>query len=102
MTLGPYFLYENVFIRTLIYSEMNTFGLPKLSKISFACNILSLSLCKNGLFKGYPKNSPQWTFLCRKPSIKKHIWKNLGGGFSPVSPPWIRLWHSMDLVRVEM
>jgi len=28
-----------VFIRTFIYSEINTFGLPKLSKISFAFNI---------------------------------------------------------------
>jgi len=28
-----------VFIRTFSYSEINTFGLPKLSKISFAFNI---------------------------------------------------------------
>jgi len=48
-------LYKNVFIRTFIYSEINTFGLPKLSKISFAFKILPLSLCKNGLFQGYPK-----------------------------------------------
>jgi len=25
------------------------------------------------------KKTPQWMFLCREPSIKKHIWKNLGG-----------------------
>ena len=81
-----YFLYKNVFIRTFIYSEINTFGLPKLSKISFAFNILSLSLRKNGLL-GYPKKSLQWTFLCRNPSIKKCIWKNLGGCFSPLSSP---------------
>jgi len=28
-----------VFIRSLIYSTINTFGLPKFSKISFAFNI---------------------------------------------------------------
>jgi len=43
--IGTIFLYQNVFIRTFIYSEINTFGLPKLSKIRFAFNILSLSLC---------------------------------------------------------
>jgi len=42
MTLGPYFLYKNVFIRTFIYSEINTIGLPKLSKISFAFYIFVL------------------------------------------------------------
>jgi len=31
-----------VFIRTFIYSEINTFGLPKLSNISFAFNIFVL------------------------------------------------------------
>jgi len=31
-----------VFIRTFTYSEINTFGLPKLSKISFAFNIFVL------------------------------------------------------------
>jgi len=90
MALGPYFLHKNVFIRTFIYREINTYGLPKLSKISFAFNILSLSLCKNGLFKGYPKKSPQWTFLCRKPSIKKCIGKNLGvlqPPYPPLDPP---------------
>jgi len=28
-----------LFVRSFIYSEMNTFGLPKFSKISFAFNI---------------------------------------------------------------
>jgi len=37
--------------------------------------------------KGYPKNSPQWTFLCREPSIKKRIWKNkFRGEFTPLIP----------------
>jgi len=37
--LGPYFLYKNLFIRNFIYSEICTFGLPKLGKISLAFNI---------------------------------------------------------------
>jgi len=31
-----------VFIRTFIYCEIDTFGLPKLSKLSFAFNIFIL------------------------------------------------------------
>jgi len=36
VTMGPYFLYENLLIRSFIFSQIITFGLPKLSKISFA------------------------------------------------------------------
>jgi len=36
ITSGPHSLYKNVFIGTFIYSEINTFGRPKLIKISFA------------------------------------------------------------------
>jgi len=39
----------------------------------------SLSLCKKWLIQWLYKKLPQWTFLCREPSIKKRIWKNLGG-----------------------
>ena len=39
VTLGPYFLYKNLLIRSFIFSEINTFGLPKFSKISFAFNV---------------------------------------------------------------
>jgi len=39
VTLGPYFLYENLLITSFIFSEINTFALPKFSKIGFAFNI---------------------------------------------------------------
>ena len=39
VTLGPYFLYKNLLIRSFVFSEINTFGVPKISKISFAFNI---------------------------------------------------------------
>jgi len=32
VTLGPYFLYKNLLIRSFIFSEINTFGLPKFTK----------------------------------------------------------------------
>jgi len=38
--IGSIFLYKILFIRSFIYSEINTFGLPKCSKISFAFNIV--------------------------------------------------------------
>ena len=38
-TMGPYFLYKNFLIRTFIFNQINTFGLPELSKMSFAFNI---------------------------------------------------------------
>jgi len=39
VTLGPYFLYKNLLIRSFVFSEINTFGLPKISKTSLAFNI---------------------------------------------------------------
>jgi len=36
------FLYKNLFIRNFIYSEICTFGLPKLSKLSSAFDIFVL------------------------------------------------------------
>ena len=40
----PYFLYKNLFIKSFIYSEINTFGLPKFSKI---INCDCFCLCKH-------------------------------------------------------
>jgi len=88
ITLGPYFLHNNLFIRSFIYSER----LPKFSKISFVCNIFDpIPVQEMFLFKGYTKQSPQWTFLCREPSIIKRVWKKLGVASAPLGPPWIRL-----------
>jgi len=39
VTLEPYYLYKNLLIRSFVFSEINTFGLPKISKICFAFNI---------------------------------------------------------------
>jgi len=42
VTMGLYFLYKNLLMRSLIFSEMNKFGLPKLSKISLAFNFVPI------------------------------------------------------------
>jgi len=42
--IGTIFFYENLFVRSFIYSEINTLRLSKFSKISFAFNISALSL----------------------------------------------------------
>ena len=41
-TLGPYFVDTNLFIRSFIYNEIKTFGLPKVSNASFAFNTFVL------------------------------------------------------------
>jgi len=38
VTLGPYFLYKNLLIRSFVFREINTFGVPKISKISIVFN----------------------------------------------------------------
>jgi len=39
VTLGPYYLYKNLLIRSFVFSEINIFGVPKIIKISLAFNI---------------------------------------------------------------
>jgi len=39
VTLGLYFVYKNLLIRSFIFTKINTFGLPKFSTISFEFNI---------------------------------------------------------------
>jgi len=73
-----------VFIRTFIYSKINTFALPKLSKISFAFNIfLPYACARNILFKGYPKNHPNGDFCVRKQQSENVSEKILGGLQTP-------------------
>jgi len=52
-----------------VFIEINTFGLRKFSKMSFALNIFVVIPVQE-MVKYYSKKSPQWTFLCREPSIK--------------------------------
>jgi len=59
VTLGPYFLYKNLLIRSFIFSEINTSGLPKFSKISFEFNIFfPIPVQKVVYIKTIQKNHP--------------------------------------------
>jgi len=73
VTMGPYFLYQILLIRSFISSEINTFGLHKLSKTSFAFNIFVPIPVQEMFYSKAIKKSPRWTFLCLEPSIKKRI-----------------------------
>jgi len=77
-----------LFIRSFIYSEIYTFGLSKFSRIRLAFNIfIPIPVQEMVYLKAMHKKLPHWTFLCREPSIRKRIWKNLGGASDPLAPP---------------
>jgi len=86
-----FFSYKNVFIRTFIYSEINTFGLPKLSNISFEFNIFVLIPVQAMVYlKVIQKITPMDVYVSETINQKTYL-KKFRGGFSPLSPPWIRL-----------
>jgi len=49
---------KNLLMRSFIFSEINTFGLPKLSKISFAFNFVPIPAHETVYLKAIPKNKP--------------------------------------------
>jgi len=75
-----------VFIRTFIYSEINTFGLPKLSKISFAFNIFVLIPVQEMVhLKVIQKITPMDVSVSENIGQKTYL-KKFRGDFSPLSP----------------
>jgi len=80
-----------VFIRTFIYSKINTFGLPNLSKISFAFNIFFLIPVQGMFCLKVVQNIIPMEISVSENSDQKTYPKKCRGGFSPLSPPWIRL-----------
>jgi len=62
-----------LFIRSFIYSEINTFRLSKFSKTSFAFNIFVPIPMQEMVYLKAIQKAPQWAFLCREPPIKKRI-----------------------------
>ena len=90
ITLGPYFLYENLFIRIFIYSEIITFGLPKFSKISFAFNIFVLIPVQQMVYlKAIQKITPMDVSVSGTIDQKPYL-KKFSGASDPLAP-WIRL-----------
>jgi len=72
---------------------MITLGLPKFSKISFVFNIFVPNPVQEMVYlKAIQKITPVDVFVSGTTDQKMYL-KKLGG-FSPLSPPWIRLWVS--------
>jgi len=61
-TMGPHFAHKNLLIGSFTFSKINTLGLPKLSKISFAFNIFVPIPVEE---TGYPKITPMGVSLYR-------------------------------------
>jgi len=80
-----------LFIRSFIYSEICTFGLPKLSKISFAFNIfVHIPVQEMVDFKAIQKITPMDVSVSGNIDKKTYL-KKFRGASAPLSPPWIRL-----------
>ena len=85
--MGPYFLHSNLFIRSFIYSEINTCGLPKFSEICFVFNILDPTLCKKWFYlKAIQKITPMDVSLLATIDQKAYLKKFMG--LRPPSHPW--------------
>jgi len=81
-----------LFIRTFIYSEINTFRLSKFSKISFAFIIfVPIPVQEMVYLKAIQKITPMEVSVSGTIDQKTYL-KKFKGGFSPLSPPWVRLW----------
>ena len=86
--IGSIFLYKILFIRSFIYSEINTFGLPKCSKIIFAFNIfVPLPVLEMVYLKTIQKITPMNVSVSGTIDQKTYLKK-----FRGASAPWIRLW----------
>jgi len=85
--IGSIFLYKILFIRRFIYSEINTFGLPKCSKIIFAFNIFApIPVLEMVYLKTIQKIIPMDVSVSGTIDQKTYL-KKFRGGFSPLSPP---------------
>jgi len=62
-----------VLIRTFIYNEKNTFGLPKLIKTCFALIFCPYPCARNGLFKGCTKYHPNRRFCVETIDQKTYL-----------------------------
>ena len=90
--IGSIFSYKILFIRSFIYSEINTFGLSKCSKIIYAFNIfVPIPVLEMVYLKTIQKITPMDVSVSGTVDQKAYLIK-FRGGFSPVSPPWIHLW----------
>jgi len=78
-------LYKNLFIRSFIYSEINTFGLPKCSKISFAFDIFVSIPVQEMVYLKAMQTIPPMDVSLSGTIDQKTFLKKFRGGFSPLS-----------------
>jgi len=80
-----------LFIRSFIYSEISTFGLPKFNKISFVFNIIVPIPAQEMVYlKAMQKITPMDVSVSGTIDRKTYL-KKLKGTSAPLAPPWIRL-----------
>jgi len=104
-----------VFVRSFVYSEINTFGLPILSKISFAFNIfVPIPVQEMAYLKAIQKITPMHVSVSGTID-RKNVYEIFRGVSAPLAPLWIRLckeWYNKssrtwselqprDVVRVQ-
>jgi len=90
-----------LFIRSFIYSEICTFGLPKFSKISFTFNIfVPIPVQEMVDLESIQKIIPMDVSVSGTID-KKNISEKFRGVSAPLAPPWIRLWigEKSDVLR---
>jgi len=76
-----------LFIRSFIYSEINTFRLSKLSKISFACNIfVPIPMQEMVYLKAIQKSAPMGVSVSGTTDQKTYL-KKFRGESAPLVPP---------------
>jgi len=91
-----------LFIRSFIYSEINTFELPKFSKISFAFNIfVPIPVQEMVYLKTIQKITPVDVSLSRTIDQKTYL-KKFRGGFSPLSPPIGSAYGLLESLRQKL
>jgi len=85
--IGSIVLYKILFIRSFIYSEINTFGLPKCRKIIFAFNIfVPIPVLEMVYLKTIQKITPMDVSVSGTIDQKTYV-KKFRRGFSPLSHP---------------
>jgi len=80
ITLGPYFSYKNLFIRSFIYHQINTFGLSLFSKIRYVFNIfVAIPVQEVVCLKVIQKNRSNGRFCVGNYRSKNASETNVGG-----------------------
>jgi len=100
--IGSIVLYKILFIRSFIYSEINTFGLPKCRKIIFAFNIfVPIPVLEMVYLKTIQKITPMDVSVSGTIDQKTYL-KKFRGDSAPLAPPgsayacWgLELWLSL-------